>query len=100
MTSLPTAPLAIAGLLGGYTLARRTGNRPLGGAVLGAAGLAAGSTWARRDGAATTAALAAIYLGGFGASHPLSKKIGPWPAVLSVTAVSAAAAYVLSDRRH
>jgi hypothetical protein len=99
MTSLPTAPLAAAGLLGGYTVARKTGIRPLGGAVLGAAGIAAGATWARRDGAATTAALSALYLGGFGASHPLAKKIGAWPAVLSVTAASAAASYLLSDRR-
>lgn len=100
MTSVPTAPLAALGLLGGYTVARRTGNRPLGGAVLGVAGLVAGSTWARRDCAATTAALATLYLGGFGASHPLSKRIGAWPAVLSVAAISAGASYVLSDRNH
>jgi len=99
MTSLPTAPLTAAGLIGGYTVARQTGIRPLGGAVLGAAGLVAGTTWARRDGAATTAALTTLYLGGFGASHPLAKKIGAWPSVLSVAAASAAASYLLSDRR-
>ena len=37
-------------------------------------------------------------LGGFGASHPLAKKIGAWPAVLSVAAVSAGAAWAAVDR--
>ena len=98
MTSIPTAPLVAAGLVGGYLVARESGIRPLGGAVLGAAGVAAGALWLRRSGPATTALLAGVYLGGFGASHPLAKKIGAWPAVLSVAAVSASASYVLSDR--
>jgi hypothetical protein len=99
MASIPTAPVVAAGLVGGYVVARRTKIRPLGGAVLGAAGLMAGRTWARTTGPATTALLSGVYLGGFGASHPLAKKIGPWPAVLSVAAVSAAASYALCDRR-
>lgn len=99
LDTLPTAPVAAIGLIGGYLVASRTGNRPLGGAVLGAAGVLAGSTWARRDGAATAAALSTLYLGGFGGSHPLAKKIGAWPSVLTVTAASAAAAYALSDRK-
>jgi hypothetical protein len=99
MATIPTAPVAAAGLVGGYVVARRTKVRPLGGAVLGAAGLMAGRTWARTTGPATTALLSGIYLGGFGASHPLAKKIGPWPAVLSVAAVSAVASYALCDRR-
>ncbi len=97
--SVPTAPIAAAGLVGGYLVARETGVRPLGGAVLAGAGLLAGRQWARTAGPAGTAALAAVYLGGFGASHPLAKKIGPWPAVLSVAATSAAASWALSDRR-
>jgi hypothetical protein len=40
-----------------------------------------------------------VYLGGFGGSHPLAKKIGAWPAVLTVAGASAASAWVLSDRR-
>jgi len=40
-----------------------------------------------------------VYLGGFGASHPLAKKIGAWPSVLSVAAVAAGASYLLADRR-
>lgn len=94
-----TAPLAALGLLGGYLTARETGIRPLGGVVLGLAGLYAGRTWFAKAGAAPTAALAAVYLGGFGASHPLAKKIGAWPSVLGVSAVSAAASHLLVDRR-
>jgi hypothetical protein len=33
-------------------------------------------------------------------SHPLAKKIGAWPAVLTVAAVSAGAAWALNDRKH
>ena len=67
--------------------------------MLGAAGLLAGRTWARTSGPVATAALTATYLGAFGASHPLAKKVGAWPSVGIVTAVAAGAAYVLSDRR-
>jgi hypothetical protein len=99
MASIPTAPVVAAGLLGGYLVARTTGVRPLGGAVLGAAGLFAGRTWLRTTGPATTALLSGVYLGGFGASHPLAKKLGAWPSVLAVAGVSAGAAYALSDRK-
>ncbi len=93
-----TAPLTAFGLVGGYLAARETGIRPLGGVVLGLAGAYAGRTWLARDGVPGAAALSAVYLGGFGASHPLAKKVGPWPAVLGVAALSAAAAHVVSDR--
>jgi hypothetical protein len=46
-----------------------------------------------------TAALSALYVLGFGASHPLAKKIGAWPSVLAVTALSAGASWALVDRR-
>lgn len=94
-----TAPVTALGLVGGYLVARETGIRPLGGVVLGGAGLLAGRSWLAKTDPATTAALSAIYLGGFGASHPLAKKVGAWPAVLGVAAVSAAASHLLSDRR-
>lgn len=94
-----TAPVTALGLVGGYLTARESGIRPLGGVVLGAAGLFAGRTWLAKTGPATTAALSAIYLGGFGASHPLAKKVGAWPAVLGVAAVSAAASHLLVDRK-
>ncbi|MGN7247331.1 hypothetical protein [Janibacter anophelis] len=94
-----TAPVTALGLVGGYLTARESGIRPLGGVVLGAAGLLAGRTWLARTDPATTAALSAIYFGGFGASHPLAKKVGAWPAVLGVAAVSAAASHLLVDRK-
>lgn len=97
--SLPTAPIVAGSLIGGYLIARETKIRPLGGVVLVAGGVLAGREWARRVGPAGTVALTAVYLGSFGASHPLAKKIGAWPAVLSAASVSAAAAFVVSDRR-
>ncbi|PMC74471.1 hypothetical protein [Brachybacterium sp. UMB0905] len=95
--SVRTAPVVAVGLIGGWLTARETGIRPLGGVVLAAAGLYAGRTWLARRGPATTAVLGATYLLGFGVSHPLAKKIGAWPAVLTVTGVSAAASAMLSD---
>lgn len=97
VASLETWPVVSAGLLGGYTTARVTGNRPLGGAVLAAAGVVAGRTWLARRGAPTTAALTGIYLASFGLSHPLAKKLGAWPSVLTATAAAATAAHLLSD---
>lgn len=99
MARVPTAPIVASSLVAGYLVARETKVRALGGVVLAAGGLAAGRTWARECGPVTTAVLEGVYLGGFGASHPLAKKIGAWPAVFTVAGVSAAAAYVLCDRR-
>jgi len=96
---LPTAPVAAAGLVGGYVVARETKIRPLGGAVLAAAGVVAGRQWWRKVGPAATVALAGVYLGGFGLSHPLAKRIGAWPAVLTAAGASAAAALLVADRR-
>lgn len=95
---LPSAAVVASGLIGGYAVARLTKIRALGGAVLFANGIIAGRTWYASAGPATTAALSALYLGGFGASHPLAKKIGAWPSVLAVTAVNAAACWALADR--
>jgi hypothetical protein len=94
-----TAPIVFSGLVGGYLVARETGNRPLGGVVLAGAGIVAGREWLRTTGPVGTAALTAVYLGGFGASHPLAKKVGAWPAVIGVGSLSAAAAWLISDRR-
>lgn len=94
-----TAPIAALGLIGGYITARETGIRPLGGAVLAAAGAYASRTWLAKTGPFPTTALALVYLGGFGASHPLAKRIGAWPAVLTVAAASAAASWAVADRR-
>src|SRR5262249_17710410 len=96
---IPTAPVVAAGLIGGYLVARETKIRPLGGTVLAAAGVVAGRQWLRSAGPVATVALSVVYLGGFGASHPLAKKIGPWPAVLAVSATSAASSWLVADRR-
>ena len=96
--SVSTAPVVALGLVGGYLTARESGIRPLGGVVLGAAGVFAGRTWLAKRGPAVTAALSALYVLGFGASHPLAKKIGAWPSVLAVTAASAGASWALVDR--
>ena len=87
------------GLIGGYSVARATGNRPLGGAVLAVAGAAAFRGWKRNAGAGRAALLTGAYTAAFGLSHPLAKKMGSWPAVLSVTAATAGAAYALSDAK-
>jgi hypothetical protein len=96
--NVSTAPLTALGLIGGYLTARESGIRPLGGVLLGAAGLFAGRTWLAKRGPAVAGALGAIYLLGFGASHPLAKRIGAWPSVLVVTAVSAGASWAVVDR--
>ena len=95
----PTVGLVALGMIGGYVSARATKIRPLGGVVLGAAGIAAGRRWYGTSGPGTTALLTTIYLGAFGASHPLAKKIGAWPSVLVSTAAAAGAAWVLNDTK-
>lgn len=93
-----TAPVVGLGLIGGWLTARESGIRPLGGVVLGLCGALAFRTWLEKGGIIRAGGLLAGYLAAFGLSHPLAKKIGPWPAVLSVTAASAAAAHIVSDR--
>ena len=93
-----TASIVAFGLIGGFFTARETGLRWLGGLVLGAAGVWAGRTWLAKRGPLATAGLSALYLGAFGGSHPLAKKLGAWPAVLAVTAVAAGAAWLVADR--
>ncbi|MBZ8177114.1 hypothetical protein GP475_05065 [Corynebacterium poyangense] len=93
-----TAAVVTTGLIGGWLTARETGIRPLGGALLAAAGAWSARSWARKTSIPTTVLLSGLYVAGFGLSHPLAKKIGSWPAVLSVTAVSAGAAWAFSDR--
>ncbi|MCS5479043.1 hypothetical protein NYP18_05155 [Corynebacterium sp. YIM 101645] len=97
--NVSTAAVVSLGLLGGWLSARETGVRPLGGVVLAAAGGWAARSWLAKTNPATTVALTGLYVGGFGASHPLAKKIGAWPAVAVVTAVTAGAAYALSDAK-
>lgn len=94
-----TAAVVAFGLTGGFLTGRESGIRPLAGVVLLAAGALAGRTWLKKAGPGVTGGLALLYLAGFGASHPLAKRIGAWPSVLAVTAVNAAASHLLVDRR-
>jgi hypothetical protein len=99
VTAPPTAPVAAGSLVAGYLVARESGVRPLGGAVLAAAGAWCTRAWIRRAGPGTATALLAIYLAGFAGSHPLAKRIGAWPAVLTSAAISGVASWALADRR-
>jgi hypothetical protein len=83
--------VSAAGLVGGFAVARYTGHRNAGGAVFAVAGAWCTREWARRSGGLAAAGLSALYLTAMGGSHPLAKKLGPWPSVLTVAAVTAAA---------
>jgi hypothetical protein len=101
--AVPTAPIVAAALVGGYLVARNNPRskaaRPLGGLVLAVGGAVAERQWAKRAGPVGRALLTGVYLGSFGASHPLAKKIGPWPAVLTAAAASAVSSWAVADRR-
>lgn len=99
MAQLPTAPVAAGSLVAGFALARGTGVRPLGAVPLALGGGWCSLQWRRRAGAPVAAVLVALYAAAFVGSHPLGKRIGAWPSVLSVAAVSGAASWVLADRR-
>ena len=95
---IPTAA-ALAGLMDGYKIARLTKVRALGGLALAAGGAAAFAGWKKNAGSSRAAALTGIYLGAFGYSHALHKKIGPWPAVCTVSAVTALASLLLGREK-
>ncbi len=97
--SLPATALTAAGLVGGFATARATKNRPLGGAILTAAGAGAFALWKKESGLPAAIGLTALYLGSFGGSHPLAKKIGAWPAVWTVTGVTAAASLLTPKKK-
>ena len=96
---LPTAAVASGSLVAGYLVARESGVRPLGGVVLLGAGAWCAQRWRERAGHGRSALLVGIHLAGFGCSHPLAKRVGPWPAVLGAAAVSGSASWLLADRR-
>jgi len=83
--------LAAAGLLGGYAVARGSGNRKAGGAVFAAAGAGSFLGWRRRLGMWPAVGLAGLYAAAMGGSHPLAKKVGAWRSVAVVTAAVTAA---------
>ena len=99
MDARPTAPVVATGLLGGYAIARFSGRRELGGLFLAACGAWSARRWNEVGGPGLAVGLGLTYAGAFGVSHPLAKRIGPWPSVLAVTAGAAGAAAALADRR-
>jgi hypothetical protein len=98
MPTLPTAPVVATGLIGGFAAGRFSGRRELGGAVLAAAGAWSARRWLRSSGPGVMGLLLGTYTAAFGVSHPLAKKLGAWPAVLTVAAVASGASYALGDR--
>lgn len=98
MTALPTAPVVAAGLIGGYASARHGGRDDLATGVFIGAGAWCVWAWRRRSGRRVSNALLGCYLAAFYVSHPLAKKIGGWPSVLAVTALSAGVTVRVADR--
>ncbi|MSW50910.1 MAG: hypothetical protein F2817_08495 [Actinobacteria bacterium] len=96
MTRL-TAPVAAGSMVGSYVIASRVGSQ------LGAIAAMVGplswcaAAWHRGHGAPIATALTGVYLGGFALSHPLSRRVGAWPAVLGATALTGAVTYAVTD---
>jgi hypothetical protein len=91
-----SSAVAALGLTGGFLVARWTGRRELGGALFAAAGAWCARDWYRVSGPAAAAGLSALYVAAMGGSHPLAKRVGAWPSVLAVTAVTVAAAELVT----
>ena len=98
MARVPSGLVAAGGLVGGYGVARWTKKRQLGGVVLAVAGATAATQWRQRAGGKAAGALTAAYVAAFGASHPLAKKVGAWPAVFGVAGAVALASWAVADR--
>lgn len=93
MPAVPSPALIAPAVLGGYALGRWTGNRALAGVALAAGLGAALPRWAGAS-PVLAAGLAAGTVGLVGVSHPLARRLGPWPAVLTTTAAAAVLAGV------
>ena len=98
MPNPPTAPVVATGLVGGFAIAKYSGRREFGGLFYAACGAWCAREWARTGGAKLTLPLGLTYVAAFGGSHPLAKKIGPWPSVAAVTAIAAGTAATFADR--
>ncbi|MEU6539418.1 hypothetical protein [Streptomyces sp. NPDC047000] len=97
--AVPSSLIAAGGLVGGYGVARWSGQRALGGVVLAGAGIVAGRQWRARGGDLAAGVLSAAYLGAFAGSHPLARRVGAWPSVFGVAAGVGLASWALVDRR-
>jgi hypothetical protein len=89
--TVPSSAVAAAGLAGGFLAGRWTGRRDLAGALFAAAGAWCARDWYRASGPVAAVGLSALHAAAMGGSHPLAKRIGAWPSVLAVTAVTVAA---------
>jgi hypothetical protein len=85
-------------LIVGFAVARYSGIRPLGGIPLALGGGWCAQEWNRRRGSTTALALGSGYLAAFVGSHPLGRKIGAWPSVMTASAAVGAAAWLAADR--
>jgi hypothetical protein len=94
--TVPSSAVAAAGLAGGFLAGRWTGRRDLAGALFAAAGAWCARDWYRASGPVAAVRLSALYAVAMGGSHPLAKRIGAWPSVLAVTAVTVAAAELVT----
>lgn len=91
-----SSAVAALGLTGGFAIAQSTGRRDIGGAVFAAAGAWCARKWYQACGPAAAAVLSALYLASMGGSHPLAKRIGPWPSVVAVTLATVTAAEIVT----
>jgi hypothetical protein len=93
---VPSSAVAAFGLIGGFLAGRWTGRRDLAGVLFAAAGAWCARDWYRASGPPAAAGLSALYTAGMGGSHPLARRIGAWPSVAVVTAVTVAAAELVA----
>lgn len=91
--------MAGGALILGFAVADLTGVRPLGGVVLFVGALWCGLRWRQERGLPTALGLVAVFLLAFALSHRLGDVLGAWPAVFTVAALTALAAWVVVDRR-
>ena len=95
-SGVSSSAVAALGLVGGFAVARWSGRRELGGALFAAAGAWCARDWYRTSGPGAAAGLSALYLAAMGGSHPLAKRIGAWPSVAAVTAVTVGVAELVT----
>jgi len=96
MTAM-TWPVASGSLVLGFGVAQATGVRPLGGVVLAAGAGWCALRWRRSVGSGRTAALVALYIACFVASHLIADAVGTWGAVFLVAAVVGGAVLLIAD---
>lgn len=90
--------VAVTGLVAGFAVARASGRREAGGAVFAVAGAWCARRWWNSLGPRSAVGLVGLYAGAMGGSHPLAKRLGPWPSVASVSALVAAASELVTWR--